>query len=666
MASAPEERANYKGQGENMTDSEYQYYFHAGTLQTAYEYMGCHWDRQTKRAVFRVWAPHAVSVSVIGDFNYWSRTANYMYRITENGIFEGIIEGVEEFQTYKYFVRGRNGAEYEKADPYAFFDETRGRTASKVTALDNFYWNDEKWMKERSEPYSEPISIYECNIASWRKYPDGNNYDYRKFADELVYYLNYMNFTHVELMGIAEHPYDGSWGYQVTGYYAPTSRYGRPEDFAYLINKCHENNIGVILDWVPGHFPKDEHGLYNFDGEPCYEPSHPLRAEHKEWGTMCFDYARPEVKAFLVSNAMMWFDKYHVDGLRVDAVASILYLDYGRSEWLPNVFGGRENLDAVDFLKYLNTAVFEHFPSVLMIAEESTAWPMVTKPVDWGGLGFNFKWNMGWMNDTLSYIKADPYFRHYKHNLMTFSMAYAFSENYILPISHDEVVYGKGSLINKMPGDYNLKFAGVRNYLTYMFTHPGKKLLFMGCELGQWAEWNWEREIDWVLAEFPQHQGLQRFVKEINWLYRTVPALHEIENSWDGFEWLVADDADANVLIYERRDKAGNRALVVLNFAPCDWHGYRMPVNPGKYTRVMRTSYYGWDQVPVVIESEPVPARNKTDSLVMDVENMSGYIFLCEAPKKKKREGAVEKRTRAAGKKTAAKPAAKKKTTKTE
>ena len=381
---------------------------------------------------------------------------------------------------------------------------------------------------------------------------------------------------------------------------------------------------------------------------------------------MCFDYARPEVKAFLVSNAMMWFDKYHVDGLRVDAVASMLYLDYGRSEWLPNVFGGRENLDAVDFLKYLNTAVFEHFPSVLMIAEESTAWPMVTKPVDWGGLGFNFKWNMGWMNDTLSYIKADPYFRHYKHNLMTFSMAYAFSENYILPISHDEVVYGKGSLINKMPGDYNLKFAGVRNYLTYMFTHPGKKLLFMGCELGQWAEWNWEREIDWVLAEFPQHQGLQRFVKEINWLYRTVPALHEIENSWDGFEWLVADDADANVLIYERRDKAGNRALVVLNFAPCDWHGYRMPVNPGKYTRVMRTSYYGWDQVPVVIESEPVPARNKTDSLVMDVENMSGYIFLCEAPKKKKREGAVEKRTRTAGKKTAAKPAAKKKTTKTE
>ena len=470
-----------------MTDSEYQYYFHAGTLQTAYEYLGCHYDRKTKRAVFRVWAPHATSVSVVGDFNYWNRTANYMYRITDDGIYEGIIDGVEEYQMYKYCVRGRNGSETEKADPYAFFDETRGSTASKVVALDNFWWNDKEWMTERAkkDPYSAPISIYECNIASWRKYPDGNNYDYRKFADEIVYYLKYMNFTHLELMGIAEHPYDGSWGYQVTGYYAPTSRYGRPEDFAYLVNKCHENGIAVILDWVPGHFPKDEHGLYMFDGEPCYEPSHPLRAEHKEWGTMCFDYGRNEVKSFLVSNAMMWFDKYHIDGLRVDAVASMLYLDYGRTEWEPNKYGGRENLEAIDFFRYLNTAVFGHYPGALMIAEESTAWPMVTKPADWGGLGFNFKWNMGWMNDTLQYVKADPYFRHYKHNLMTFSMTYAFSENYVLPISHDEVVYGKGSLINKMPGDYDLKFAGVQNYLLYMFTHPGKKLLFMGCELGQ-------------------------------------------------------------------------------------------------------------------------------------------------------------------------------------
>lgn len=648
-----------------MTDSEFQYYFHAGTLQTAYDYMGCHWDRKTKRAVFRVWAPHADSVSVIGDFNYWNRTANYMYRITENGIYEGIIEGVEEFQTYKYFIRGRNGHEVEKADPYAFMDETRGRTASKVTALDNFWWNDAKWMKERAAkaPYSAPISVYECNIASWRKYPDGNNYDYRKFADEIVYYMTYMNFTHLELMGIAEHPFDGSWGYQVTGYYAPTSRYGRPEDFAYLINKCHENGIAVILDWVPGHFPKDEHGLFNFDGEACYEPTHPLRAEHKEWGTMCFDYSRPEVKTFLVSNAMMWFDKYHIDGLRVDAVASMLYLDYGRNEWLPNVYGGRENLDAVDFFRYLNTAVFEHFPNVLMVAEESTAFPMVTKPAAWGGLGFNFKWNMGWMNDTLSYIKSDPYFRHYKHNLMTFSMAYAFSENYVLPISHDEVVYGKGSLINKLPGDYDLKFAGVRNYLLYMFAHPGKKLLFMGCELGQWAEWNFEREIDWVLAEFPQHQGLQRFIKELNWIYRNLPALYQIEDSWDGFEWLVADDADANVLIFERRDREGNRVLAVLNFAPCDWYNYRMPVGlAGKYTRLMRTSYYGWDQVPVEINSEPVPIRNKPDSLVMDIENMSGYLFYCPAPKKKKKEEPTESVPKKTVKKTTAKKTTAKKT----
>ncbi len=643
-----------------MTDSEYQYYFHAGTLQTAYEYLGCHYDRKTKRAVFRVWAPHATSVSVVGDFNYWDRTANYMFRITDGGIFEGIIDGVEEYQMYKYCVRGRNGTEVEKADPYAFFDETRGSTASKIVALDDFWWNDEEWLEKRAktDPYSSPISIYECNIASWRKYPDGNNYDYRKFADEIVYYMKYMNFTHLELMGIAEHPYDGSWGYQVTGYYAPTSRYGRPEDFAYLVNKCHENGIAVILDWVPGHFPKDEHGLYMFDGEPCYEPSHPLRAEHKEWGTMCFDYGRNEVKSFLVSNAMMWFDKYHIDGLRVDAVASMLYLDYGRSEWEPNRYGGRENLEAIDFFRTLNTAVFGHFPNALMIAEESTAWPMVTKPADWGGLGFNFKWNMGWMNDTLQYVKADPYFRHYKHNLMTFSMAYAFSENYVLPISHDEVVYGKGSLINKMPGDYDLKFAGVQNYLLYMFTHPGKKLLFMGCELGQWSEWNWQRDIDWLLCEFPKHQGLQRFVKELNWIYRTTPALYEIENSWDGFEWLVADDADANVFIYERRDRAGNRALVVLNFAPCDWKGYRLPVSPGTYTRRIKTSYYGWDMEPVVIESEEVPNRNKTDSLVMDIENMSGYIFLappCEPKPAKKAKKSAKSASGSAARKTAAK-----------
>ena len=650
-----------------MNDKEYQYYFHAGTLHTAYEYMGCQWDRNTKRATFRVWAPHANSVSVIGDFNGWNKTANYMYRITDNGIYEGIIDGVEEFQTYKYFIRSNSG-EFEKADPYAFFDETRGQTASKVVAFDNFYWNDGEWLAKRREtsPYSSPISIYECNIASWRKYPDGNYYDYRKFADEVVDYMRYMNFTHLELMGIAEYPFDGSWGYQVTGYYAPTSRYGRPEDFAYLVNKCHENGIAVILDWVPGHFPKDPHGLHNFDGEACYEPTHPLRSEHKEWGTMCFDYARPEVKSFLVSNAMMWFDKYHLDGLRVDAVASMLYLDYGRSEWLPNVFGGHENLDAVEFFRYLNTAIYQHFPNVLMVAEESTAWPGVTKPVEWGGLGFNFKWNMGWMNDTLNYIKRDPIYRHYNHYLMTFSMTYAFAENYILPISHDEVVYGKGSLINKMPGDYDLKFAGVRNYLLYMFTHPGKKLLFMGNELGQWEEWNWQKEIDWMLAEFPQHNGLQRYIKELNWLYRTIPAMHEIENDWSGFEWLVVDDTDADVLIFERRDRKGNRVLAVLNFAPCDWKGYRMPVGlAGTYTRRMRTSYYGWDQEPVEIKSEPIANRNKPDSIVMDIESMGGYIFYChapEAPAAPAEEPAPKKQRKPAAKKTA--ETAKKTTTK--
>ena len=613
-----------------MTAAEYQFCFHQGTLQDAYKYMGCHYDRAKKRAVFRVWAPHAKSVSVIGDFNGWNKTSHYMWKISNGGIYEGIVEHVEEFQTYKYYIESWNGAKAEKSDPYGFFAETRGATASKIVCLNNFIWSDGKWLEKRAktQPYNSPISIYECNITSWRKYADGNDYDYRKFADEIIFYLKYMNYTHLELMGIAEYPFDGSWGYQVTGYYAPTSRYGRPEDFAYLINKCHEAGIGVILDWVPGHFPKDAHGLYNFDGQPCYEPEHPLRREHKEWGTMCFDYGRPEVSSFLLSNAMMWFDLYHIDGLRVDAVASMLYLDYNRSEWLPNKFGGNENLEAIEFFKKLNTAVFADFKGVLMIAEESTAFPGMTKPVAWGGLGFNYKWNMGWMNDTLAYIKSDPYYRNYKHGQMTFSLDYAFSENFILPISHDEVVHGKGSLINKMPGDYGLKFAGVRNYLTYMFGHPGKKLLFMGTEFGQWAEWDWQKPIDWLLVEFPQHKTLQSFVKELNRIYIEYPAMHEIDDGWDGFEWLVADDASANVLAWERRDRSGNKMLVVVNFSPCDWKGYRLPCSSGKYTRLLRTSFDGWDNDAAEISSEPVANRNKQDSMVIDIGMMSGYILL--------------------------------------
>ena len=616
-----------------MTDSEYQYFFHAGTLADGYNYFGCHWDRTKKRATFRVWEPHEESVSVVGDFNFWSKDANYMFRITEGGIYEGIINGVEEFQTYKYFIKGRNGTQHEKADPYGFFSETNGRTASKVVALDNFNWNDSEWLKKRAktEPYDKPMSIYEVNICSWRKYADDNNYDYRKFADEMVYYLGYMNYTHLELMGIAEHPFDGSRGYQVTGYYAPTSRHGRPEDFAYLINKCHENGIAVILDWVPGHFPKDAHGLFMFDGEQCYEPDNPLRSEHKEWGTMCFDYGRPEVKAFLVSNALMWFDKYHIDGLRVDAVASMLYLDYGRSEWSPNEYGGRENTDAINFFRQLNTTVFAHYPNVLMIAEESTAFPMVTKPADWGGLGFNFKWNMGWMNDSLSYIKADPYFRHYKHNQITFSLEYAFSENYVLPISHDEVVHGKGSLINKMPGEYELKFAGVASYLMYMYGHPGKKLLFMGQEFGQWSEWDYRKQLDWLLVEFEKHQSLQRLVKELNWIYKNTPALYEIDGDWSGFEWLVGDDAAANVIAWERKDKKGNSVLVIINFAPQDWKGYRLPTNGGIYTRMIKSSFYGWDTVAVKLESDNIPNRHKQQSAIMDIESMSGYFFYKQA-----------------------------------
>lgn len=598
--------------------------FKNGKLDTAYELFGCKFDE--KKTKFTVYAPNAVAVSVVGDFNGWESS---VLMNNEGGVWNIEIEGVKEFDAYKYKITTRDGRVILKADPYAFHSETISGTASKVMDISRIKFDDAEYMRARSNNiYSKPMSIYEAHIGSWRKYADGNCFDYRKFADEMSEYLAQMNFTHLELMGIAEYPFDGSWGYQVTGYFAPTSRYGIPEDFAYLIGKMHKHNIGVILDWVPGHFPKDECGLYEFDGTPLYEPEDELKKEHKEWGTRCFDYGKGEVRSFLISNALYWLKVFHVDGLRVDAVASMLYLDYDRKEWRPNKFGGKENLEAIEFLKDLNTAVFKEVPSAIMIAEESTAWPLVTKPVSVGGLGFNFKWNMGWMNDSLSYVKTDPYFRSGRHNQLTFSMTYAFSENYILPISHDEVVHGKGSLVNKMPGEYNLKMAGFRNFLMNMYGHPGKKLLFMGTEFAQFIEWNFATELDWFLLTYPAHDETRKFVSGLNLIYKTHPSLYEIEDDWSGFEWLVADDNNQNVIIYERKSKSGERIVIIINFSAVEIKGYRFGVEAGTYKSILRSCSEKWTAEIDSFKTEKIPSHNKPTSMCVDIPAMSGIYLL--------------------------------------
>jgi len=563
--------------------------FHNYFSDNAYNYLGSHWNEEY--TTFRVYAPHATEVSVVGDFNNWDREKNKMQRIDDGGIFEIKIPNINVYDNYKYAIN-HNGNIFLKQDPYAYHFETNGATSSKVYNLNYFKWNDEEWMSARNHKniYESPVNIYEVHLGSWKRKKKNVVYNYRNLADKLIPYVKKMGYNYIELLPVMEHPFEGSWGYQVTGYFGVTSRYGTPDDFMYLINKAHENNIGVILDWVPAHFPKDAFGLVEFDGEYLYENPMSTRMEYPTWGTRIFNFAKPEVKSFLISSANFYFEKYHIDGMRVDAVSAMLYLDYDRDEWVPNVFGGNYNLEAIDFLKDLNTNIFSKYTNIFMVAEEATSFPKVTGRVDEGGLGFNYKWNMGWMNDSLRYIKIDSIYKQYDHNLVTFQLTYAFSENFILPISHDEVVHGKLSLLNKMPGSYEEKFANLRTFLGYMMTMPGKKLLFMGCEFGQFIEWNYKQELDWLLLKYPIHDDMKRYTEKLNKLYLKHSELYEVDNSWDGFKWVEANDKNANVYIYKRFNKKGKELLVFLNFSGRNIDNYYVNTgNKSKYKEIFNS-----------------------------------------------------------------------------
>ncbi|MCI0485001.1 MAG: 1,4-alpha-glucan branching protein GlgB, partial [Blastocatellia bacterium] len=576
------------------------YLFKQGNHFRLYDKMGSHLTQEdgTRGTRFAVWAPNAKRVSVIGDFNGWETSANPLKeREDGSGIWEGFISGINAGAVYKYEIESRyHGYKVDKGDPFAYLWEVSPRTASVVWDL-GYEWNDAEWMEGRRERNSldGPISIYEVHLGSWRRvHGEGGRFmTYREMADHLPAYVSEMGFTHVEFMPVMEHPFYGSWGYQIIGYFAPTSRHGSPQDFMYLIDTLHQNGIGVILDWVPSHFPQDEHGLVYFDGTHLFEHADPRKGFQPDWNSYIFNYGRNEIRAFLISNALYWTDKYHADGIRVDAVASMLYLDYSRKagEWVPNQYGGRENLEAIAFIKELNQAVLEHHPDARTIAEESTAWPMVSKPSYLGGLGFHMKWNMGWMHDTLDYFSSDPVYRKYLHNKLTFSIWYAFSENFMLPFSHDEVVYGKGSMIGKMPGNEQQKLANLRLLYGYMYAHPGKKLMFMGGEFGQWSEWNHDASLDWHLLEYNTHQGLQRWVKELNDLYKREPALYEQDFNHEGFEWVDFHDSDKSIICFLRKGRVkDDQILVVCNFTPVPRYNYRFGVERAGFWKELMNS----------------------------------------------------------------------------
>ena len=619
--------------------------FLKGENYRAYTYLGTHPAEENgeKGTVLRTWAPSARSISVVGSFNDWDREKHPMKQIAGTGVWEGFVAGIGEYDPYKFSIESVTGKVVLKSDPYAFHYETPPNNASKYLDIAGYKWSDKRWMQERSvkNHYHSPMNVYEIHLGSWRKYEDGNYFDYEKMAEELAPYLKDMGYTHVEIMPITEFPYDPSWGYQVTGYFAPTSRYGTPRQFMKFVDLLHREGIGVLLDWVPAHFPKDGYGLYEFDGGPSYEYSDPLKSEHDGWGTRVFDFGKPEVRSFLISSAMFWIEEYHIDGLRLDAVASMLYLDYDRQgkRWSPNIHGGRENLEAIEFLQKLNQAVLQAHPDALMIAEESTAWPLVTKPPQVGGLGFNFKWSMGWMNDMLQYTSLDPIFRAYNHDKLTFSMFYAFSENYILPISHDEVVHGKASLLGKMPGDYDQKFAGVRAFLGYMMSHPGKKLLFMGSEFGQVIEWDFQKELDWMLLDFESHRQLKEYVKTVNHFYLDNPCLYQIEDSWDGFKWVVSDDNNQNIVVFRRMDEQDRELVVVCNFSLVTRESYRFGVRPaGSYRQVLSSDsveFGGAGTDNGTVATEEIPFHGLQDSISVTVPAMSVTWFAPVGTKRK-------------------------------
>ncbi len=621
--------------------------FNEGRHRHAYRFLGAHQHEVdgVPGICFAVWAPNAQRVSVVGDFNRWDGRCHPMSVRGGSGVWELFIPDLHPGCIYKYEIRSRqNDQILLKADPYGQRHELRPHTASLAVGNNTFQWNDREWMEKRKQAdwQHAPMSIYEVHPGSWQRGMEGEFLNYRELAHRLVDYVKDMGFTHIELMPITEHPFDLSWGYQTTGYYAPTGRFGEPDDFRYFMDHCHQNGIGVLLDWVPAHFPKDAHGLARFDGTPLYEHEDPRLGEHLDWATLIFNFGRNEVKNFLISSAMYWLEEMHVDGLRVDAVASMLYMDYSRKEgeWIPNRYGGRENLEAIDFIRELNVVVHEECPGILMIAEESTSWPQVSRPTYVGGLGFDLKWNMGWMNDTLRFMSHEPIHRKYHHGMLTFSMLYAFTENFLLPFSHDEVVHGKGSMLNKMPGDEWQRHANLRALYTYQFTHPGKKLMFMGTEFGQGLEWNSAGVLDWYVLDYPMHQGMQRLVKDLNHIYQSHPALYRNEFDWQGFEWIDCNDYQQSVLSFLRKGNDGEIMLVVINLTPVPRHNYRIGVPlPGYYREVFNSDseFYGGSNLGngyAPLQAEDQPWMNRSHSLSLTIPPLAGIVLAYVAENK--------------------------------